>query len=192
MTKKKALKKVLVLLGSPRKKGNSAILAERIAKGAKSVGAEVEILFIHKMRIAPCKSCYICQKPDSKGCSINDDMQSIYKKLLESDAWVIASPVYWFAMSAQTKLWMDRCFALLPHAKKAFANKRIAIAMSYGDSDAFKSGCVNALRTFQDAYAYVGAKIVGMVYGSAMNAGEIKINEALMKEAEELGKQLVI
>jgi multimeric flavodoxin WrbA len=191
MTKKKAVKKVLVLLGSPRKKGNSALLAERIAKGAKSVGAKVETLFMHGMNIAPCKSCYACQKPDSKGCSINDDMQHVYKKLMEADAWVIASPVYWFTMSAQTKLWMDRCFALLPFAKEAFVDKRIAIAMSYGDIDPVKSGCVNALRTFQDALGYVQACIVGMVYGSAMDAGEIKNNDALMKEAEELGKQLV-
>jgi multimeric flavodoxin WrbA len=189
--KKKSMKKVLVLLGSPRKNGNSAILAESIIKGAKSVGAKAEILFIHGMTIASCKSCYACQKPKSKGCSIKDDMQSIYKKLLEADAWVIASPVYWFTMSAQTKLWMDRCFALLPIAKEAFAGKRIAIAMSYGDTDPFKSGCVNALRTFQDAYGYVQACIVGHVYGSAMAEGEIIKNKALLKEAEELGRQLV-
>jgi len=191
MTKKQKAKKVIVLLGSPRKKGNSAILADQIARGAKSVGARVETLFIHGMKIAPCKSCYACQKPNSKGCSIKDDMQTVYKKLREADAWVIASPVYWFTVSAQTKLWMDRCFALLPHASEVFADKRIAIAMSYGDNDPFKSGCVNALRTFQDAYGYVQACIVGMVYGSAMDAGEIKRNEALMKEAEELGTQLV-
>jgi multimeric flavodoxin WrbA len=191
MTKKKDLKKVLVLLGSPRKKGNSALLAERIVKGAKSVGAKVETLFLHGMNIAPCKSCYACQKPDSKGCSINDDMQSVYKKLLEADAWVIASPVYWFTMSAQTKLWMDRCFALPAYAEQPFAGKRIAIAMTYGDTDPFDSGCVNALRTFQDAYRYAQATIVGMVYGSAVDAGEIKNNDTLMKEAEELGKQLV-
>jgi multimeric flavodoxin WrbA len=191
MAKKNAVKKVLVLLGSPRKKGNSAILAERIAKGAKSVGADVETLFIHGMKIAPCNSCYACQKPKSLGCSIDDDMQIVYKKLLASDAWIIASPVYWFTMSAQTKLWMDRTFALIPRAEEAFTGKRIAIAMSYGDSDPLKSGCVNALRSFQDAYGYVQACIVGMVYGSAMDAGEIKNNNSLMKEAEKLGKQLV-
>jgi len=192
MTKKKEVKNVLVLLGSPRKRGNSAILAETIAKGAKSVGARVETLFIHGMKIAPCKSCYACQKPNSKGCSIKDDMQAVYKKLMEADAWVIASPVYWFTVSAQTKLWMDRCFALIPRARDAFWGKRIAIAMSYGDRDPYKSGCVNALRTFQDACGYVQAHISGIVYGSAMDAGEIKKNEALLKEAEELGRHIVI
>jgi len=191
MAAKKEVKKVVALLGSPRRKGNSAILAERIARGARSAGAQIETLYIHGMKIAPCKSCYACQKPNSDGCSIDDDMNIVYKKLLESDAWIVASPVYWFTVSAQTKLWMDRSFALLPRAEEAFTNKRIAIAMSYGDSDPFKSGCVNALRTFQDAYGYVGACIVGMVYGSAMDAGEIEKNKTLMKEADEVGKRLV-
>ncbi|MBW2638353.1 MAG: flavodoxin family protein, partial [Deltaproteobacteria bacterium] len=113
-------KRVVVILGSPRKKGNSAILAEQIAKGATSAGANVESIFLHGHKIAPCQSCYTCQKPDSKGCAINDDMQSVYPKLIEADAWVIASPVYWFTMSAQTKLFMDRCFALGAYGNDPF------------------------------------------------------------------------
>jgi len=189
--RKKDLKKVLVLLGSPRKKGNSALLAEKIARGAKSKGAEIEMIRLHDLRIAPCKSCYACQEPGSKGCSIKDDMQKIYHSMLEAEAWVIASPVYWFTMSAQTKLWMDRCLAFPAYGKDPFNGKKIAIAMSYGGEDPFDSGCVNALRTFQDAYGYVGARIVGIVYGSAMKAGEIKSNEPLMKTAEELGRRLL-
>jgi multimeric flavodoxin WrbA len=184
-------KKVLVILGSPRKKGNSALLAEQIAKGARSAGAKVETVFLHDLNIAPCKSCYACQKPGSKGCSIKDDMQMLYNDMLGAHAWVVASPVYWFNMSAQTKIWMDRCFALPAHGIDPFSGKRIAIAMSYGGEDPFDSGCVNALRTFQDAFGFVGASIVGMVYGSAMGAGEIKTNKALMIKAEGLGEKLV-
>jgi len=190
MVDKEKTGKVLVLLGSPRKDGNSAALADMIARGAESAGAQVERVFLHGMKIAPCQSCYTCQKPDSKGCAIDDDMQDIFQKLIEHDSWVIASPVYWFNMSAQTKLFMDRCFALPAYKKTAFSGKRIAIAMSYGDTDPFTSGCINALRCFQDAFGYVGAKIVGMVYGSAMEAGEIKSNTTLLKTAEELGKEL--
>jgi len=188
---KAATNQVLIILGSPRKKGNSSTLAARISRGAKSAGAEVEILFLQDLKISPCRGCDTCQKHDSKGCAIKDDMQKIYPKLIEAAHWVIASPVYWFTMSAQTKIFMDRCYALPAYAKNPFAGKRIAIAMSYGDADAVKSGCVNALRTFQDAYRYTRSKIVGMVYGSAMKAGEIADNEALMQEAEELGKLLV-
>ena len=115
--------KVLILLGSPRKKGNSAILAEQIAKGARSADADAETIFLQDLTIAPCKSCYACQKPKSRGCAIQDDMQAIYPKLIESDAWVIASPVYWFTMSAQTKLLMDRCFALPAYQSDPFRGK---------------------------------------------------------------------
>ena len=191
MEKKSGKKQVLVVLGSPRKKGNSSTLAARISRGAKSAGAEVETVFLHALKINPCRGCDTCKKPNTKGCAIKDDMQEIYQKLIEADAWVIASPVYWFTMSAQTKTFMDRCYALTAYARNPFAGKRIAIAMSYGDADPVKSGCVNALRTFQDAYRYTGSKIVGMVYGSAVEVGEIARNKALMREAEELGKRLV-
>ncbi len=191
MKEKTPKKQVAVILGSPRKNGNSAILAEQISKGVRSTGAKVETIFLQGLKIAPCKSCYACQKRNSKGCAIKDDMQSIYLKLIKAEAWVIASPVYWFTMSAQTKIFMDRCFALPAYAKTPFLGKRIAIAMSYGDTDPFTSGCVNALRTFQDAFRYTGSKMVGIVYGSAMKAGEIELNEALMLEAENLGKRLI-
>jgi multimeric flavodoxin WrbA len=183
--------KVLILLGSPRRKGNSAILAEQIEKGAREAEAKVETIYLHGKIISPCKACFSCQKKNSKGCSIQDDMQELYLKLIEADAWVIASPVYWFNMSAQTKIFMDRCFALPAYSKDPFIGKRIAIAMTYGGEDPFDSGCVNALRTFQDAFGYIGAKIVGMIYGSAMDAGRIRSDKKVMQEAFDLGKKLV-
>jgi multimeric flavodoxin WrbA len=191
LANKAKTKQVLVILGSPRKKGNSSTLAAQILRGAESAGAEAETVFLHGLKISPCRGCDTCKKRNSKGCAIKDDMQEIYPKLIKADAWVIASPVYWFTMSAQTKVFMDRCYALTAYAENPFVGKRIAIAMSYGDADPFRSGCVNALRTFQDAYRYAGSKIVGMVYGSATEAGEIADNKALMREAEELGKRLV-
>ena len=191
MRNKAKTKQVLVILGSPRRMGNSAALAARISRGAESAGAEVENLFLQDLEISPCRGCDTCQQHDSKGCAIKDDMQEIYPKLIRAYAWVIASPVYWFTMSSQTKIFMDRCYALPAYAENPFVGKLVAIAMSYGDVDPVKSGCVNALRTFQDAFSYTRSNLVGMVYGSAMGAGEIENNRALMKAAEELGRQLV-
>lgn len=184
-------KKVLVLLGSPRKKGNSAILAEQIAKGAKSEKAEVETVLLQGKKIAPCRACMSCQKKGSKGCSIKDDMQEIYPKLVAADAWVLASLVYWFTMSAQMKTCMDRWFALRAYQKDPYSGRKIAVAMTYGGDDPFDSGCINALRTFQDAFSFTGSDLVGMVYGSAIDEGDIKSNKKLLKEAVELGKRLV-
>jgi hypothetical protein len=72
-----------------------------------------------------------------------------------------------------------------------FKGKRFGIVLTYADEDPFRSGAVNALRTFEDALGYVGAEIVGMVYGSACKAGEIKKNKNLLKKAYQLGKNLV-
>lgn len=181
--------KVLILLGSPRKKGNSAALAREIAEGATSGGAEVESLFIQEMDIKACQACWTCQKSDSKGCAIKDDMQDIFPKLIEADAWVITTPVHWFNMSTQTKLWLDRCFALAKYGKDPF-KKKIGIAITYGDTDPFTSGAINAIRSFQDSFKYVGAKIAGIVYGSALEKGEIEKNETVLKAARKLGEKL--
>jgi len=193
MTNLKKEVKILALFGSPRKKGNSTLLANHIILGAESRGAIIESIYLNGLNIKPCQGCYACQEEDSKGCAVDDDMQGIYPKITEADALIIASPVYWFTMSAQTKIFMDRCIATYNEdpEKSQLHGKKIAIAMTFGDKDAFSSGCVNALRTFQDAYNFVGADIAGMVYGSAEEPGEIAADTELMKDAEALGKKLV-
>jgi multimeric flavodoxin WrbA len=185
-------KKILLVMGSPRKEGNSATLAKQVAAGAQATGAKVETLYLYTMNIQPCTACDACREERDKDCVIDDDMETLYPKLRQADALVIASPIYWFTVSAQTKLFMDRWYALGGPGEEyaAFAGKRIGIVLTYADVDPFASGAVNALRTFQDAFNYVGSEIIGMVYGSASEAGEIGNNRDLMEKAYELGKQL--
>lgn len=183
-------KRIVIVKGSPRSNGNSAALADQVAAGAREAGALVECFFLHEMEINACDACDACQTKAYAGCIVEDDMQTIYPALLAADALVIASPVYWFTVSAQTKLFMDRCYALIDEGGYSLRKKKIGIVMSYGDSDPFDSGAVNAFRTFQDVFRYVGAEIAGFVYGSASNPGEIRDNEAVMAKAFELGKKL--
>jgi multimeric flavodoxin WrbA len=183
-------KKVMVAIGSPRKKGNSATLAKQLAAGAMAVGARVETFFLHHMNIKPCTACDACRKKKDVDCIIQDDMQILYPKLREAEAIVIASPIYWFTVSGQTKVFMDRWYGLGGDEGYELAGKKFGIVLTYADADPFVSGAVNALRTFQDAFNYIGAEIVGMVYGSASKAGDIRKNEAVMQEAFELGKKI--
>jgi multimeric flavodoxin WrbA len=183
-------KKVLVFMGSPRARGNSSILALEAARAAGDAGAEVETFRLAKMKIGPCLACDGCRKPGADGCVRRDDMTLLYPKLRSADSLLIAGPVYWFSISAQVKLFMDRFYAFGAEKYKPFKGKRIGIILTYADADPFVSGAVNALRAFQDAFAYVGAPIKGMVYGSAGKAGEVVANEALMKDAYELGRKL--
>jgi multimeric flavodoxin WrbA len=182
--------KIIIVRGSPRRNGNSSTLAEQVATGARAAGANVESFDLHYMEINPCDACDACQSAPYEGCIIEDDMQALYSKLREADALVIASPVYWFTVSAQTKLFMDRCYALVDENGWSFREKKIGIVMVYGDSDPFNSGAVNAFRTFQDGFGYVGAEIIGFVYGSASEPGEIRQDEAVMGQAYALGQKL--
>jgi multimeric flavodoxin WrbA len=182
--------KIIVLFGSPRKKGNSATLARQVISGAETVGAEVESFYLHGMDIRPCSACDACLKTTDPACVLEDDMQLLYPKLQRADVIVLASPIYWFTVSAQTKLFMDRCYAFEGPGRNLLADKRFAYVLTYGDSDPFNSGAVNALRTFQDGMRYIGAKIAGTVYGSASKPGEIAHNEALMDRAYRLGQRL--
>ena len=183
-------KKIIVVLGSPRKNGNSATLARQVIAGAEASGAEVESFYLHDMDIRPCRACDACQEDIDKNCVMDDDMQILYPKVRAADVIVIASPIYWFTVSAQTKLFIDRCYALGGPQGYALEGKQIGIVLAYGDSDPYNSGAVNAIRTFQDAFNFVGAELAGMVYGSATDAGEIAENQKLMEAAYQLGERL--
>lgn len=184
-------KKVVIVKGSPRKNGNSAILAARVAAGAKAAGAQVESFYLHGMDIAPCAACDACRGSRDDNCAIDDDMQTLYPKLRKAYAIVIAGPVYWFSVSAQTKLFLDRTHALGGPAGSHWRGKRVGVVLTYAGHDPFDSGAVNALRMFQDGFSYLGARIVGMVCGSAGAAGAIRSHADVMKKAYQLGKDLV-
>ena len=184
-------KKVVIVVGSPRKNGNSAALAEQVAEAAGAAGAEVQTFNLHEMDIKPCDGCDACQKGSGRDCHIKDDMQDLYTAIRQADAMVIAGPVYWYSVTAQTKLFIDRCYAIAKPGDNALERMRVGIVLVYGDTDAFSSGAVNALRMFQDAFRATGSRVVGMVHGSATMPGEVRANTELMERAYDLGKRLV-
>ena len=183
-------RKILIAVGSPRKRGNSSTLAAQVASGARAGGAQVETFYLHGMNIKPCTACDGCRKKAHVDCVIKDDMRILYPKLRSADAIVIASPIYWFTFSAQTKLFIDRWYGLGGDEGYALAGKKFALLLSYADADPFLSGAVNAIRAFQDALRFIGAELVGMLYGSASKVGEMKRNKTLMAEAYALGREI--
>ena len=184
-----AAHKVVITLGSPREKGNSTLLAQRAADGVREAGGEPVTFPLHTMAIRPCRGCDACQRNKDYRCVHPDDMAAVYTALREAGGLLIASPIYWFTLSAQTKLFLDRCYALI--ADDALRGKRIGIVLTYGAPDVFSSGGVNALRALQDATTFAGAKIIGMVYGTGGDPAAIAKNAPLLREARQLGRDLV-
>jgi len=181
-------KKILILKGSPRANGNSSTLADQVQAGVREAGGEVESVYLHGMDINPCDGCYFCAGTGI--CVIDDDMQILYPKLRQADAIVIASPIYWFTYSAQVKLCIDRWLALETKDGNELRGKQVGIVLTYGDTDIYSSGGINAIKTFQSTFRYIGADIMGMVYGSANEPGEIQHQSELMEQAYELGQKL--
>lgn len=101
------MSKILVLVGSERKDGNTALLAQSFAEGAKA-NNDVEIISVADVKVNPCKGCNACFKTEGNMCVQIDDMLEIYKKLSEADVLILASPVYFYGISAQLKAIIDR------------------------------------------------------------------------------------
>jgi len=187
----KKFKRVLILTASPRNNGNSTILALKAAEGVNDIGGEADVAPIGNLRIAPCNACDICRDKPEQGCVIKDDMQPLYQKIKDSQGIIFATPVYWFNVSAQMKLFIDRTYAINDGGNYAFSGKDVGVILTYEDEDIFVSGGINALRSFQDICAYVKANLVGMVYGSAGKAGDVQTNGKLLQKAYDLGRKIV-
>ena len=99
--------KILILSGSPRKGGNTELLVEAFVKGA-SQKHHVEVVSVHDYKVNPCMGCNACFKNKANACVQKDDMSLIYEKMSRADMLVIASPVYFYGLSAQLKAVIDR------------------------------------------------------------------------------------
>jgi multimeric flavodoxin WrbA len=183
-------RKIVILKGSPRAKGNSSVLADAVAEGAEAAGAEVESFILHGMDIRPCRGCDGCVKTGV--CVIKDDMRVIGPKLQAADAIVLASPVYWFTFSAQLKLCIDRWYALWHPRRTLFRKKSVGIVLAYGDTDLATSGGKNAVATYKSMFGFLGSTIVGIVHGSLNAVGEAERNLPLMRKARALGVKLAL
>ena len=102
------MKNVLIVSSSPRKNGNSELLCKEFCEGALEMGHNAELVRLADLRIGYCKGCYACRK---KGrCVQEDDMPALLEKVRAADVLVLATPVYFYCMSAQLKTFIDRLF----------------------------------------------------------------------------------
>ena len=99
--------KVTAFLGSPRRDGNTDLLLREVIRGIGESGYTVHTFCLNDMDIAPCQNCGGCD--DSGVCVFEDDMVRISEAIRTSDRIILASPIFFFSVSAQTKIMIDRC-----------------------------------------------------------------------------------
>lgn len=176
-------KKVLILLGSPRKGGNSDLLCDEFMRGAVESGHEVEKIRVQEKKVAYCTACYVCR--DAGVCAIKDDMADIMQKMIDCDVLVLASPVYFYSIDAQLKAVIDRSVCRWTEVK----NKEMYYIMTAADDD--KASMETTLACFRGyADCVEGAVEKGVIYGTGVyHAGEVK-SKKVMQEAYEMGKAI--
>ncbi len=174
-------KKVLILSSSPRKKGNSNALCDEFMKGATEAGNQVEKVVLADKDIHYCTGCYSCRRTGK--CAQKDDMAPILDSMVSSDAIVMATPVYFYSMSAQLKTVIDRTVA--QYTK--IANKDFYFIVAAADSSKqAMEPAIEGFRAFTSCLPRAHEK--GIVYGTgAWEAGDILKSRA-MKQAYEMGK----
>ena len=102
--------KVAAFFGSPRVEGNTYLLLQKAIEGAQDAGAQVEVFNLNDMDILPCQDCDECVETGE--CIYNDDMDQIYDAIRNSNRFILASPVFFFGISAQAKAMVDRTQSL--------------------------------------------------------------------------------
>jgi multimeric flavodoxin WrbA len=185
--------KVLGIMGSPRRQSNTDILLDKALEGAKEAGAEVEKVLVSKLKISPCLEIYACLKDGN--CAIKDDMELLYKKLIEADHIVFASPIFFYGITSQAKAIIDRCQALWvrKHVLKVGRDDRVRrglfISVGATRGERLFDGAVLTVKYFFDAVdvKYSGDLLVRGIDDKA----QIEERPTALQDAFRHGQELV-
>lgn len=183
--------KVLGIMGSPRIKGNTDLLLDEALRGAVSQGAQVEKIVADKLSISPCREYYGCL--ENGNCVIRDDMDKVYPELLEADRLIVASPMFFYGLSAQLKAIIDRSQALwarkyVLHNLPEKSRKGALIAVGATRGERLFEGSILTVKYF--------FKSIDVEYSDELlirgvdKKGEIREHPTALNDAYEMGERL--
>lgn len=184
-------RKVLALVASPRKGGNTDTLTLSLLKSANEKWAKTEVVYLVNKTIKPCTQCEHCHQDISNKCPIIDDFNMIVEKMINADIVVFATPVWWSSMHSLLKLLLDRCYSLVD---KNWDNFRlqgkgfvIIACQTQADLNLYVNPLVKEFEVYQD---WLKFKVIGSLVASASEKGEVASNEEIMDKAVKLGETL--
>lgn len=186
--------KILAIWASPRRGGNSEILVDAFIKGAQAGGAEVEKIALRDLKISPCLEIYHCFKDGT--CPIKDDMRPLYDKLLEAEVVALATPIFFYSVSAQAKAMIDRTQALWA--------RRYQLKQEFPGPE--RQGVLLAAGATRGKLLFVGARLVAKYFFDAINVtyaaeilvrgvdlkGDILKYPEVLERAQDLGRRLAL
>jgi len=188
--------KLCAVFGSPRRKGNTSILLRKAIEGARNAGAEVTEIVLRDKKLSPCLEIYGCKK--SGECVIKDDFHEIVEQMLESNGVMLASPIFFYSVSAHTKMLIDRCQSLWMKKyyidkadRKNWIPKRKGLFISLGATNGKKlfDGPLLTVKYFFDVLDMTIHK--SLLYRGIDLEGEINEYPEYLEEAYQAGGDLV-
>ena len=185
---------VLVLVGSPRRDGNSATLARAVQRGAEAAGSVVALRFLDDFISSFLRDCRRCRRADGS-CSIDDRyLELLLEDFLPARGLVICTPIYWYGMSAQTKAFFDRTFCHYaqssPHSARVLegmAGKHLGLVLAAEET--YPGAELGIVHQMQEYARYTHSALVGVVRGAGNRRGEVSRDPAdPVAAAERLGR----
>jgi multimeric flavodoxin WrbA len=184
--------RILGIMGSPRLGGNTDLLLDAALSGAHSQGAEVEKIVVDRLNISPCREHYGCLEDGN--CVIRDDMDALYPKLLDADGIVVASPMFFYGITAQLKALIDRCQALwarkhvLKQSWPGAGRKGAFIGVGATKGETLFDGSKATVKYF---FKTIGVEYAGeLLIRGVDQKGDIQKHPSALKDAFELGQRL--
>jgi multimeric flavodoxin WrbA len=182
--------KVIALVGSPRKGGNTDILASEFLRGAKEAGADVEKVYLDDLWIRPIAEVgdVVTERADPRS---DDDFPQLLERFLDASIAVIASPVYWCGVSAQMKCFIDRLssyFRRPPYAGR-FDGKGYVVLSTFGSNEPDHGKWVT--EPVKVSVDFLRGKYIGDICVSAYKKGEIKQMAGVLERAYKFGKDAI-
>lgn len=183
------MSRVAIIRTSPHKNGNTNILANAFIKGATDVGHEIEDINISDYQIAYCKGCYGTNSVNActhtGKCWQNDNLNIILDKIKDCDVLVFTTPIYFYSVSGQMKVFLDRT---VPLYGKTYRFRNIyLITASESDSKSAMTGAIKCLEGW--IACFPDTKLVDVIYGTGVLApGEIARNVNMLEQAKKMGR----
>lgn len=170
--------KAFVLSSSPRRNGNSSILAQSVREGLEESGHEVEFAYVDDFIRFFLRDCRECRKPDGE-CAIDDGFRSVFfERYLPADGFIAATPIYWYGASAQLKAFFDRtfCYYAASHPRSAevtggMLGKRVGLVLS--SEETFPQVSASIVSQVQEFSRYTRSTFVGVVHGIGNARGDV-------------------
>jgi multimeric flavodoxin WrbA len=191
------MNKILAIYGSPRRQGNTTLLLNHAVQGVLDTGAQVEKIVLGDLQMSPCLEIYGCK--ETGRCVIQDDFQEVYDQLLACHGVMLASPIFFYTVSAHTKILMDRCQSLwvkkhwidkIPYGQSKPKRKGLFISVGATRGKKLFEGTLLTIKYFFDI---LDAELwKALLYRELDFEGDVLKHQAYLQEAYETGKEFAL